>query len=82
MVEQRKLTDDATVTVWDNGLVATVPTEVFLSYEERPRSIIALYAPDAPYALKNAILRFALEARLSGTMDRPAALSPVKGDGQ
>lgn len=63
-MSEGKLTD--TVTFCDKGLVGTVPTEVYLAYESRAKSIVGQYAPNAPYALKNAILRAMLDARLSG----------------
>lgn len=50
----------------ENGLVGTVPTEVYLAYEDRAKSIADQYAPNAASAAKVAILRAMLEARLSG----------------
>ncbi len=55
-----------------NGLVITVPTEVYLAYEDRARSIAEQYAPNAAPAAKVAILKFALEARQSGTASVPS----------
>ena len=60
------MSTEATATVWDKGLVGTVPMEVYLAYEDRAKAIVAQYAPYAPIAIKNVILRFALEARLAG----------------
>ena len=51
-----------------NGLVATVPAEVYLAYDSRAAEIAARAERESPAAVKNAILRFALEVRLSAVM--------------
>lgn len=53
----------------DRGLVDTVPAEVYLAYEDRAKEIAARALTETPTAIKNAILRFALEARLSAALD-------------
>jgi len=58
----------------DEGLVDKVPTDVWLAYEDRAREIAQRARLEAEVAIKNAILRFALEARLSGE----ALVSPPK----
>lgn len=55
--------------ITERGLVSTVPTEVYLAYEDRAKEIAARSVTETPTAIKNAILRFALEARLSAALD-------------
>jgi enoyl-CoA hydratase/carnithine racemase len=60
----------------DRGLVSKVPTEVFLAYENRARSIAEQYAPTAAGAAKLAILRAMCEARISGEAAGASSPSP------
>lgn len=73
-------TADMAAKEWkDKGLVSAVPPEVYLAYEDRARSIAEQYAPNAAPAAKVAILKFAIEARLSGAEVRKRPL--LKDDG-
>ena len=55
-----------------DGLVATVSAEVYLAYDSRAAEIAARAERESHTAIKNAILRFVLEARLSAMISAPS----------
>jgi hypothetical protein len=61
----------------ESGLCATVPTEVYLTYEERAKAIAERGERETPTAIKNAILALVLEARLSGMIDGRSSQDPT-----
>jgi hypothetical protein len=62
----------------DTGVVGTVPTEVYLSYEAQAKEIAARSETETQTAIKNSILLFVLKARMAEN-EQCAALIEDRG---